>query len=200
MSCWRDLKMVKSEAEFGGPGDRYRYWLLREWNSQLPRFTFVLLNPSYASGEVSDDTLKRVLHFAASDGAGVIEIVNLFAFVDTNQTSIYSEPHPVGETPEENDQWIRDSVRRTDKVVVGWGGGNANAAQRAGTTTEAVILPRVAEVRCLLPEEDLYSVGKVQTGPPPHPQRLSDRTRIVPYLWPSDYPFPRRPRQPGGPK
>ena len=188
--------MVDSQAVFGGPGNRYRYWLLREWDSQLPRLTFVLLNPSYASDDVLDDTLKRVLHFAHSDGAGAVEIVNLFAFVDTKQTSIYAEPHPVGETIDENDQWIRDSVKRADKVVVGWGSGNEDQARKAGTTAAALILPRVVQVRPLLAKSEPYCVGSVESGPPPHPQRLPDKEAILFYHWPSDYPFPKRSRRP----
>ena len=42
----------------------YRWWLVRIWQSRAPRLVFFGLNPSRATGDRADPTLRRLLRFA----------------------------------------------------------------------------------------------------------------------------------------
>ena len=59
---------------------RFRYWLLREWDSALPKVSFICLNPSIADENIDDPTIRRCMGFARSWGKGGILVLNLFAY------------------------------------------------------------------------------------------------------------------------
>lgn len=58
---------------------QYRYWLLREWDTSLPKMVFVMLNSSTADANVDDATIKKCINFAKAFDYGSIQVVNLFA-------------------------------------------------------------------------------------------------------------------------
>jgi hypothetical protein len=197
MTCHATLGTMQGAAVFGGLNNEYRYWLQRRWDPSLPMYAAILLNPARADATSSDGTLDRVIHFVHLHGAGGVEVVNLFALVDTKQTSLYSHSHPVGETLEETDEWIRLAIENTTAVLVGWGDGNKEQASRAGTNPAALIRPRVAQLKELLPRTGLFCVkAPTATGAPHHPGRLGWSERLREYEWPPDYPYPRLSRRP----
>ncbi|MEW9699074.1 DUF1643 domain-containing protein [Paenibacillus sp. SI8] len=60
---------MKREAIFSDKR-KYRYSLLREWDSSLPRVLYVMLNPSIADAEIDDQSIKRCIYFAKKFGFG----------------------------------------------------------------------------------------------------------------------------------
>ena len=63
------LASLRSGAVFD-QSETYRYWLWREWNVELPRLSFVMLNPSTADADRNDPTIRRCIQFIVYD-AGV---------------------------------------------------------------------------------------------------------------------------------
>jgi hypothetical protein len=133
----------------------------------------VLLNPSTASAESDDPTVRKCVGFSRRLGAGSIEIGNLFAFRATDpkdlKAALLRGRDCVG-LPHANNA-LRDIAARADTFVVGWG---ANASHK-------LLRPRVNEVLALLRGLDVLCLGVGADGQPNHPLMLSYDTPLVPF-------------------
>lgn len=67
--------------------DNYRRWLKRAWGSG-PCIGWAMLNPSLASGERDDPTLKRIIGFSYRWGFGSLVVGNVYPFVSPNQAAL----------------------------------------------------------------------------------------------------------------
>ena len=77
-----------------------------------------MLNPSTADAEIDDPTIRRCMGFARREGAGGIEVLNLFALRATDPQTLRETVDPIGP---DNDGWIREVLRPHSRVVVAWG-------------------------------------------------------------------------------
>lgn len=75
---------------------KYRYTLTREWDTALPKITYIMLNPSIADQLKGDPTMNRCLNFAVDNGYGSIELVILFAYRSTNPAALRKVVDPIG--------------------------------------------------------------------------------------------------------
>lgn len=106
-----------SEAVFS-KDKRYRYQLKRIWNTCLPQILFVGLNPSIADSEQDDPTTKRLIGFAKRWGYGGFTLCNLYAYCTPSPKKLFAVPNPIGN---ENDQWIKKSIKGNDRMVLIYG-------------------------------------------------------------------------------
>jgi len=74
---------------------RYRYWLLRTWESGQPRVAFVGLNPSTATETEDDPTIRRCIGFAQRWGFGGLLMLNLYGWRATQPARMW-EHHKRG--------------------------------------------------------------------------------------------------------
>ncbi|MGH9078712.1 MAG: DUF1643 domain-containing protein [Acidimicrobiales bacterium] len=167
MSRWPLPAGVHGSAMFS-PDGNYRYWLERGWDRRLPRFTYVLLNPSRASGHEDDPTTRKLQSISVANGGGGYVLVNLFASVDTRQTGLHRDM-AVGASPEANDGWLNAAVACSPRIVVGWGTGTADVPH-VGARRRA-ILRRARDVWPVLRPHELWCVGHNRGGSPRHPGR-----------------------------
>lgn len=97
---------------------RYRYSLSRQWNSELEKAAFIMLNPSRADAEINDPTIRRCISFAQKLGCGSLEVVNLFAYRTAHPEELRACRRPVGKL---NDQYICAAAESASIIVVAWG-------------------------------------------------------------------------------
>ncbi len=172
---------TRADAVFSDDGG-YRYWLERRWDDALAPFTYILLNPSKAGSE-DDDTVKRLVAITMFNGGGGFELANLFATVDTNQVGLHL-PSAVG-LPD-NDEWIARVVKRSTKLVLGWGDGNAETRDNRGR--QQAVRGRARTVWHLVSGRDPWCLTRTKTGAPHHPRGLPNTTVVAPYHPPPGYP------------
>lgn len=154
----------------------YRYWLWRDVVSFHAHHVpdrialFVMLNPSTAGISADDPTIRRCISFAAREGCGRLEVVNLFAFRATDPAEMKTAGDPVGP---ENDATIASAVHRTlaseGLVIAAWGA-HRIADRRAARVTYIAATPML----CL---------GKTaKAGHPRHPLYVRADAPLV--RWP----------------
>jgi hypothetical protein len=91
------------DALFGGPDDCYRYALMHIWNPFLPLILWVMMNPSTADLQFSDNTLFKTYKFSRKWGFGGQLIGNIYAYRATDQNRLLECADPIGP---DNDLWL----------------------------------------------------------------------------------------------
>ena len=152
------------------PCGTYRYVLWRDWDTNKPPLTFIMLNPSTADAMVDDPTIRRCIGFAERFGYGGITVVNLFAFRATNPVELRSTPDPVGP---ENDRWIRNAVfgavEQKVPVVCAWG-------TQGGAQADAM------KTKLIMAGANAVALGITKDGHPRHPLYLPNDSQMIKYV------------------
>ena len=115
---------IRISATFSPDRSRtYRYI----WEAQLVSSfsdvtcTFVMLNPSKADEESTDQTINICRDYAFQWGCGTLRVVNLFAYRETDPKKLLKVREPVGP---DNDRAILDAVLDAPLTVCAWGDGS----------------------------------------------------------------------------
>ena len=141
----------------------YRYQLSREWDAQLPKVSFIGLNPSTADAYQDDPTIRRCIGFAKDWGYGGLEIVNLFAFRTPYPEALKQAENPVGPR---NRYYLRKAIQQTELQVAIWGNDGTYLNQAAKTIKLFT---------------HLHAIRVNQSGEPAHPLYLPKH--LKPFLW-----------------
>jgi hypothetical protein len=127
-----------------------------------------MLNPSTASAEADDPTVRRCRHLAAAWGYDRMFVVNLFALRSTDPAALRVARDPVGPA---NDRAIVRCADRSDLVVAAWG--------RHGRLDD-----RDAHVLAILEDRSLWALDVNADATPRHPLYTPRTTRPRPYETP----------------
>jgi hypothetical protein len=143
------------------PDGVYRYRLTRRIPCVLrwiKPVMFCMLNPSKATAEVDDPTIRRCIGFAKSWCCTELIVVNLFALRATDPKELLTHPSPVG--PENDDHILRAAAETKPggMIVAAWG-------------THGELYGRDAAVRVLLEQAgyEIFCLGTTKGGFPRHP-------------------------------
>lgn len=156
-------------AEFSADG-RYRYFLQRSWNQNLPVWLFIGANPSKAGqpdgrgGLLSDATISGQVNRARALGYGTVWAVNARAWISTDPKLVPTDPEAIGP---ENDAWVERAVSLCDLVVCAWGHLGADRGPR--------ILEIVRAAR-MVP----HALALTADGTPRHPRGMPSSARPFP--------------------
>lgn len=135
-----------------------RLTLRRELRPSGPLLVWVMLNPSTADDVADDPTIRRCRGFAHRWGYATLEVVNLFSLRATNPRELTRAARAgVDVVGPENDDAIRDAVRRADRVCCAWG-------------VHPLAPARAAQLRPVLAgAAELWCIGTTVDGSPRHP-------------------------------
>ena len=112
--------MTRRGAIFS-PCRTWRYLLWRTWAPEKPVCMFICLNPSTATEDVDDPTIRRCIRYAFSWGFGALWMANLFAFRATDPRDMKAAADPIGP---DNDRILRCSANWAGlAIVAAWGNG-----------------------------------------------------------------------------
>ena len=102
---------------------KYRYALWRIWDNSKPSIMFIGLNPSSASENANDPTIRRVIAFAKKWGYGGVYMMNCFPFISTDPSVLkefYDTPfHDVEDF--ENFRQLLEVSKKCKEIVFAWG-------------------------------------------------------------------------------
>lgn len=128
---------MRTEANFS-PCRKYRYWLLRVWDENLPLCGIVGLNPSVANETDNDPTITKEITFSRSWGFGGILKQNLYAYCATDPKNMWAA-RKWGVNVEGPNNYLEDIVERfinqfpqVGKVVAAWGNDGGDRGVQLG--------------------------------------------------------------------
>src|SRR5262249_38886078 len=146
------------------PDQIYRYRLSRIWDEAVPTMLVIGLNPSTADATCDDATIRRCRGFAAREGFGGLQVVNLFAYRSTDPAAL---PHVAAPAGPNNDLHIPPVVEFAAFAVAAWGaGGHLNGRDRHVTD---LVRSFGVPLRCW---------GRTKAGHPRHPLYLPGDTPL----------------------
>ena len=150
---------------------KYRYILIRVWDSGRPVLVIIMLNPSTADALLDDPTIRRGIAFAKREGFGGIIVINLCAFRATQPADMKAAVDPVGPL---NDDQIRVLFELAavsgSPVLAAWG---ANGTfQNRDTVVRLLALETGVDLVCL---------GVTKEGHPRHPLYVASDQPFVPF-------------------
>ena len=152
MKATEEIK-ITAEANVS-PCGQYRYWLSRSWDNEKPIGCFICINPSKATALYSDQTMGNCNNLAAKWGWGGFYIVNLFAYMATDQSDMKKQKNKEGDR---NNDAIEYITRKSDCIVLAWGNDYKTRAK---------------EILKLLSGNKLYCINKNKGGGFLHPNRI----------------------------
>lgn len=171
------MTMFWPTEEHGGDAlicGQYRYRLQRWWGLDQRSLLWILLNPSWADSQENDATLRRLIGFSAREGYQRLEVVNLFALIDSNPSALCRVEDPTGP---DNDLHIKEASLRAERIIVAWGNGPFRPRDHLWT--------RDREVLDLLFPRELWCFGITQKGRPLHPLYQGSERRLSPFRYPT---------------
>lgn len=158
---------MHSEAVYGtlGTARPYRYSLLRKWGEGDRLLMFIGLNPSTATAQQDDPTVRRCWGYAERLGYDGMIMSNLFAYRSTDPAGLREVDDPVGPW---TDEYLLRDARVAEMIVLAWG-------------VHGDRLGRNDEVWRLLRENDLlgkaHALKLTKAGHPGHPLYLRNDAR-----------------------
>ncbi len=150
---------------------QYRYVLTRRI-SQVVRWVkpclFIMLNPSTASADIDDPTIRRCTGFAAAWLCTSLTVVNLYGLRATDPKELARHSSPIGP---ENEKHLAEQLGlhwNTGVIVAAWG---ANAAAKHHSLAGA--LQTIGQrASCL---------GRNKDGSPKHPLYVKADQPLIPW-------------------
>lgn len=146
----------------------YRYRLVRDLGGGRT-LVVCMANPSTATAETNDPTIRRVIAFARAWGFGRVIVVNLCAFRATDVRELARAADPIGP---ENDTHILTAAGEADMIVAAWG---------VRSKLPPALRGRCDVVLSLLADRDVYCIRRTSGGDPEHPLFLPRDTQPALY-------------------
>ena len=151
--------------------EKYRYRLVRRTGWNASQVNFVMLNPSTATADRDDSTVRRCIGYASMWGYGWLAVTNLSPLRATFPADLRTagpEPQDVAEI---NHAEIMDTALNSDLVVFGWGF-LGYLEGRAGWVIEGLRRLGIGG----------FCLGVTQSGQPRHPLYVPRDHPLVKYL------------------
>lgn len=151
--------------------DRYRYSLWRTWTEKGldgRLCAFIGLNPSTATHEQDDPTIRRCIRFCKDWGFDGYVMLNLFAFRATDPADMKFHNQRLYMEEVRNTKVIDQITDIVDMIVCAWG-------------AHGTFLNQGEAIRDYLKEKPLHHLGLTKGGYPGHP--LYKRASTKPIRW-----------------
>jgi hypothetical protein len=160
----RQNNFVKATATFSDCG-RYRYLLRRRWN-EGPNCLFIGLNPSTATADSDDATVRKCVALARTWGFSGMAMANLFAVRCRYPQILSTHRDPVGP---DNDRFLLPAVKQAHTIVAMWGNHGLKSYGKLARRDQYILSLR----------DDWRCIGITKHGAPRHPLYVANSSPLV---------------------
>lgn len=137
--------------------NKHRYELSRHWDLSKSDILFIMLNPSIASENIDDPTIKRLINFTKKFNYGGFFVANLFTYITPYSKTLDTSS---GLT-KLNLKTIKNFVNKAEEVVYAWGNS----------------IKEPEELKNLV--ENPKCFGRNLNGTPKHPLYLPSNSKLI---------------------
>ena len=146
---------------------KHRLQLWREWDSNLPKVLFIMLNPSTADHEQDDPTLRRCIDFTKQWGYGGLYIGNLYSLRAADPMTLLKVSKF---SHRGNYKHVSTMAQQCQLVVCAWG--NYPIIKKLGIPLN--IFKQL--------NQKLHCIALSKTGTPKHPLYLKKSLTPIPFV------------------
>ena len=166
---------------------KYRYTLTRKFETSLfhstfKRIAFIMFNPSTASAEVDDPTIRRVMNFAYREDCHSLVILNLIPFITSKPSEL--DPNTAFGAGRNIEQMI-PTLLDYPQIVVAWGAigeGYQDIFIKALGQLETCLADLAFQMkRESFFDGKFYCLGTTESGHPKHPLYLKKDQPLEPF-------------------
>ena len=144
---------------------RYRYLLERQWGNDTA-CVFIGLNPSTATAETDDATVRKCVALAKAWGFSGMTMANLFAVRCRYPQVLSTHQDPVGPA---NDRFLLPAIEQAHTVVAMWGNHGLKSYGQSTRRDQHILTFR----------DDWQCVGITKQGAPRHPLYVGKNSVLV---------------------
>lgn len=157
---------------------QHRYMLWRVWDDRLGQhpLLWIMLNPSTATHDRNDPTIRRCIEWSKRWGFGGLVVVNAYGYCATHPKRLLETPARVGEL---NDRVLQATLAMVavdndampaHRVIVAWGANIESSRER--------------ELKRMFVDADCraFCFGRSRGGHPLHPVRLAYNKELQPWI------------------
>lgn len=145
---------------------KHRLQLWREWDSNMPKVLFIMLNPSTADHQQDDPTLRRCMDFAKYWGYGGLYIGNLYSLRTPDPGTLINVSKF---SHRDNYKHVSTMSLQCQLVVCAWG--NYPIIKKLGIPLN--IFKQL--------NQKLHCIALSKTGTPKHPLYLKKSLTPIPF-------------------
>lgn len=153
-----------SRAKFSECG-RYRYLLQRQWGDE-ELCLFIGLNPSTATADSDDATVRKCVALARTWGFSGMTMANLFAVRSRYPQALSTHQDPVGP---ENDRFLLPAIEQARTVVAMWGNHGLKSYGQSTRRDQYILSLR----------DDWQCIGITKQGAPRHPLYVASSSNLA---------------------
>lgn len=165
-----DLEFATAETGMVLSADKlHRYLLWWVWDWSKPLWLYLMLNPSKATHEVEDPTVKRQAERTRRHGGGGVIVGNAGALRETDRLLALKHEDIIGP---DNQYWVNYAATLADKIVVAHG---PDAAKFGGDR----VIQRATHGR------PIHCLKITAGGHPGHPLYIGYDAPLLPFEYPS---------------
>lgn len=162
--------MVEDKGHVFSDCGNYRYCLWQKWDSGNPLVMLIGLNPSTATKDKPDPTIRRVIDLTKSAGYGGFYMMNLFSFITPYPKELKKCGDPLGD----NNKWLNEITPKCKDVVFCWGAFSVLSLHEQFKNRVDFMIEMFPDALCF---------GFTNGGEPRHPLMLKKNTPLVKFSY-----------------
>jgi len=146
---------------------KYRYFISRIWDPAADKILFIMINPSTATKEEDDKTMKKVMEISDKWNFGGVYVGNLYPYCSTKPSELKSIQIP-SEIYQENKRHIQEMVSKSTMIVYAWGTKGPDERQQEPEWLKNIV------------NRDVYCINLSVKGVPMHPNQWGPNVKPIP--------------------
>ena len=160
------LPKVRGSAKFSEDG-KYRYSLTRSWNQGKGNILWIGMNPSTASAEVDDPTVRREVLFSIDWGYRRYIKCNVMDYRATKPINLLQKN--IIPCSKKNLRYILKEANKADKIILSYGNLRSPLQKYADAVLET-LKPM---------KRKLFILGRTQCGNPRHTLYIKKTIKLI---------------------
>lgn len=146
---------------------KYRFALHRIWDQTMNKILFIMINPSTATKDEDDKTIKKIMEISDKWNYGGVYVGNLYPYCSSKPSELKNIQIP-DEIHKENMRHIQEMVSKCSLVVYAWGTKGPDERQQEPEWLKNIV------------KKDVYCINRSVKGVPMHPNQWGPNVKPVP--------------------
>ncbi|MCW3792906.1 DUF1643 domain-containing protein [Paenibacillus sp. LS1] len=157
---------------------RKRYFLEKRWREGKNILTAIMMNPSNAAHDNTDDTVDQLIEVAQSYNYDALYVVNVSSFIGGSSSKLNSDKFVFDKI---NWRFIEQAMKESNMIFIGWGMKGQKAIFQQQKANISIFKTFMKTKKFIYTYEFMQSKNKVYLKKPfyyvPHPRPIRNKEK-----------------------